>query len=93
MGTYIWNVLEWFSQGLNAVLLGGNPNMTVSARCWVNRERAGWAWGYRVINRFFFWQVDHCKRSYEDDLRFARSILPPATVGGYYPPGADPTDQ
>ena len=93
MSAYIWNVLEWFSQGLNTVLLAGNPNMTVSARCWLSRERTGWALAYRVINRIFFWQADHCRQSYQDDLRFARSILPPAAVGTYYPPGADPDNE
>lgn len=89
MSAYLWNLLEWISQGLNAVLLAGNPNMTVSARCYVNRERAGWALAYRVINRAFFWQSDHCRQSYEDDLQFARSILPPVPAP-YYPPGVDP---
>lgn len=93
MSAYLWNLLEWISQGLNTVLLAGNPNMTVSARCWLNRERAGWSLAYRAINRIFFWQADHCRQSYQDDVQFARSILPPAAVGIYYPPGTDPTDQ
>ncbi|MFC7460745.1 hypothetical protein [Hydrogenophaga defluvii] len=94
MSTYIWNILEWFSQGLNTVFLAGNPNMTVSARCWVNRERSGWSRAYHAINRVFFWQADHCRQSYEDDLRFARSVLPPPPEKHvYYPPGGDPIDQ
>lgn len=96
MKTYFWNLLEWLSQGLNTVFLLGNPNMTVSARCYVNRARAPWATAYKVINAVFFWQEDHCKQSYEDDLEFARSVLPPQAAqpqNPYFPPGADPADR
>lgn len=92
MGTYLWNLLEWGSQGLNAIFLAGNPNMTVSARCYMNSARPGWSVAYRVINKLFFWQENHCKQSYEEDVRFAKSILPTPT-GPYCPPGVDPDNQ
>ena len=34
---YLWNILEATSQWLNA-LLGGNPNITISAAAYLNRH-------------------------------------------------------
>ena len=75
MRDWIGGIAAWLSQGLNKVFLNGSPDMTVSARCYINRERPGWRIAYRVINRVFFWQEDHCRASYETDLAFAKTIL------------------
>lgn len=50
MKNYFLNLAEATSQWLNA-LLGGNPNMTVSARAYVNRRRHPLP--YMLINRVF----------------------------------------
>ena len=72
MKTYAWNVLEAVSQLGNA-LLGGNPNITISASAYLNRHKRPWL--YRAINRLFFWQEDHCRDSWVNDIVFARRAL------------------
>lgn len=72
---YFGGIATWLSQGLNCALLKGNPDMTVSARCYLNRHRKGWRTAYRVINRLFFWQADHCRSSFRSDVVYALSIL------------------
>lgn len=54
---------------------GGNPNRTISARCFLNRERKGWRQAYKVINAIYFLQDDHCRDSHHADLEFAREVL------------------
>jgi len=72
MKNYLWNVLEALSQLLNAVL-GGNPNITVSAAAYLKRDR--YPWLYRGINAVFFWQENHCRDSWVSDIIFARRAL------------------
>jgi hypothetical protein len=69
---YGWRVLKAISQLGNA-LIGGNPNMTLSARAYLARNRNPIP--YRVFNTLFFWQDDHCKLSWESDIAFARKAL------------------
>ena len=71
----------WLSQGLN-LLLGGHHDMTLSARCYLNRNRPGWRTAYRLINRLFFWQADHCKISFQSDVRYAEQVLQRHRSGG-----------
>lgn len=72
MKAYLWNILEALSQLLHAVL-GGSPNITVSAAAYLKREK--YPWLYRSINRVFFWQDDHCRDSWVSDIIFARKAL------------------
>lgn len=66
--SYLLRVAIGVDQLLNAVL-GGQPDETVSARCW--RRREDWPYGpmRRVIDAVFFWQTDHCQRSYESEAK------------------------
>ena len=70
--TYLWNVLEAVSQLLHAIL-GGNPNITLSAKAYLRREAHPLP--YRAINALFFWQDDHCRESWVSDIVFARRAL------------------
>lgn len=72
---YLVGIAVWLSQGINAVFMAGNPDMTLSARCYVNRFKPGWRTARKVINALFFWQDDHCKASYRSDLDFAVTVL------------------
>ncbi len=72
MRDWFVGIAAWLSQGLNKVFLNGSPDMTVSARCYINRERPGWRIAYRAINRVFFWQDDHCKSSFRSDVMAIR---------------------
>ena len=72
MRAHLWNILEATSQWLNA-LLGGNPNITISASAYLNRHKRPWV--YKAINRLFFWQEDHCRDSWVSDIVFARKAM------------------
>ncbi len=82
---YITRVAAWLSQGANCILLGGSPDQTVSARCYVNRNQLPWAIAYRAVNALFFWQEDHCRDSHAADVEFAQKVLR-ATVVSRTPP-------
>jgi hypothetical protein len=68
---YIVNVAAALSQLLNATVFFGDPNETLSGRCY--RERIKWA--ERAINLLFFFQKDHCLKSHLSDHQFAHKIL------------------
>ena len=68
-------IFAWLSQGLNVTLLLGSEDMTVSARCWVNRDKRGWRTAYKVINVLFFWQHDHCLLSFCYDAAHAAEVV------------------
>lgn len=75
MRDWIGGIATWLSQGINCALLSGSPDMTVSARCFINRNKPRWRVGYTIINRIFFWQDDHCKSSFRSDVVYALSVL------------------
>lgn len=59
-------------QVLNAAFLG-YADETLSARAYRLRNK-GWNTQYKLINRLFFWQGDHCKSSFMNELK--RKHLP-----------------
>ena len=75
MKAWLMRVFAWMSQSINLWFLFGHHDQTVSARCYVNRCKPGWRFAYRVINRIFFWQKDHCHSSFEKDLDFALQVI------------------
>lgn len=72
--TYLSRIAAWLSQGINCVFLAGHHDMTVSARCYINRHNPRWNRDRKIINTLFFWQKDHCKQSYCRDVNFADSV-------------------
>jgi uncharacterized protein YjhX (UPF0386 family) len=62
------NILLWLSQGGNVLVFKGSPDETTSARAY----REGW-WFRHVIN-LVFWDRNHCRDAYYDEL--ARAHLP-----------------
>lgn len=72
---YFGGIATWLSQGANKILLNGSPDMTISARCHINQHRPGWRTARKIINQLFFWQDDHCARSFASDAAYARKIL------------------
>lgn len=75
---YLSRAAAWFSQGINAVLLGGHHDQTVSARCYVNRYERPWAYLRVGIDWFafkVFKQQEHCKKSHEADVQWAQEVL------------------
>ena len=67
--------LAWLSQGFNWLFLNGNHDQTVSARCYVNRNKSPWKYFYITINILVFWQDNHCKSSFDRDVEFALEII------------------
>ena len=64
-----------FSQMLNVVFLRGDPDMTVSSRCYLQRNQKHWKTAYKFFNKLFFFNDNHCKSSFDADLKYARRIL------------------
>lgn len=52
----------WLSQTINMALFKGDPDESLSARAWRQRE-AGWADMLRRIDNYF--GLGHCKRVYD----------------------------
>ena len=63
----IWSAT---SQWLNVVFLLGHPNESISGRS----HRKGWR-VKQFINLMFFWQVDHCKSAYINDLKWSKAYI------------------
>ena len=53
-----------------------NSNLSISGEAYFNRNRSRlrYVW-YRFINGLFFFQADHCKWAYENDLKFAQRYI------------------
>ena len=84
-------MLDWLlrvsalgSQAINMFVLGifsywiGLPhqNQTVSARCYENRnQHKFWNHAYRSINKIFWFQDDHCYRSFLNDQIWATELV------------------
>ena len=67
--------LAWLSQGFNWLFLNGNHDQTVSARCYINRNKSPWKYLYIATNTLVFWQDNHCKSSFDRDVDFALEII------------------
>lgn len=67
---YLGGLWSATSQLANVLLLGGHPNESVSGRSY----REVWP-SLKWINRLFFWQVNHCKSAYTNDLKWAQYYL------------------
>ena len=50
-----------------------NSNLSISGEAYFNRNRSRLRYvRYRFINMLFFFQADHCKWAYDNDLKFAQ---------------------
>ena len=72
---YLLKLWVLVSQTLNVVLFNGDPDMTVSSRCYIQRHKKYWGVAYDVINRLFFFQDNHCKSSFDADYLYANKII------------------
>ena len=55
-------------------VLGGYADETLSARAWRMQEYSYWDIARKAIDLIFFWEKDHCKESYLNEIR--RKQLP-----------------
>jgi hypothetical protein len=67
---YLIRVGDALSQLLNVVLLNGHPNESLSGRAW--RTKSLW---YSVIDTLLWFDKDHCRVAYENDLAYAKELL------------------
>lgn len=67
---YFTRIIAAFSQFLNT-LGGGHQNESISSRAY----RRKWTKVEQFINLVIFWEYDHCKNSYLNDLEYARNFL------------------
>lgn len=56
-----------FDQLVNT-FIGGWADETISARLYRNKNNSWWwaAW-YNIVNTIFFWQENHCRRSFSGE--------------------------
>lgn len=62
----------------NVWLFNGNPDESISARCYregVILDRVKWDARRVFIDAMFFWQDEHCMKSYLIDLEHAREMV------------------
>ena len=74
---YVIQVLVAVDQLANAVL-GGWADETLSSRAYRLHDKKVWFIAEKAINTLFFFQTDHCKKSYEDELNRAQTFDLPA---------------
>jgi len=70
------DLVSLLSRFLNAFLFGGSTAQTLSARSHLEAPGSeAWERRRRFINRLFFWQPDHCRWAWEQEVERARYIL------------------
>lgn len=67
---YFTRIIAALSQLLNT-LGGGHQNESLSSRAY----RADWKLVEQFINLCIFWEYEHCKKSYLNDLEYARNFI------------------
>ncbi len=68
---YIMGLWSASSQFFNVLLFFGHPNESISGRSY----REPWPLAHKLINTIFFWQKDHCKSAYLNDVKWAENYL------------------
>ena len=66
--TYFMKVGIAFDQFLHSLLLGGDPDLTFSARCYRWHMKGKRSWPMHLVNLLFFWQIQHCHTAYESEM-------------------------
>lgn len=75
---YFKNIGTALSQFANAVVLFGDPDESISGRSYSKGTLDGSRIWYSIgkgINKMFFWDEDHIKVSYYQDIDRARRII------------------
>ena len=74
MKQWLLRVSAWVSQTINLWLLFGHHDMTISARCYINKDKPYWRVAYKYINAIFWFQENHCKESFDADIKYAMEV-------------------
>lgn len=78
MNNYLSKVATALSQFVNAVILNGDPDESISGRAYRRGTIGGskkWKAIMRVIDALFFFDPDHCCNSFYFDLNKARLFV------------------
>ncbi len=78
MNQYFFGLWSAASQMVNAII-GGHPNESISGRCY----GAPWPRFMAVVNKLFFWQVNHCRSAFTSDLTWAKGYVTKAKERGH----------
>lgn len=70
MSNRLIRIGDAMSQFFNVLLLGGHPNESLSGRAW--RTQSVW---YKVIDSLLWFDKDHCRTAYENDVAYAKELL------------------
>lgn len=68
---WFMRLLVLISQTVNALILMGNPDETLSARAY----RTPWPTVRRILDKIYFWETEHCYKSHQRDIDFAKRLL------------------
>lgn len=74
---YLVCIGSCLSQLANTILTdSNNPNISLSGEAYFYRNRSllNKLW-YKFINLLFFWQENHCKSAYYNDLKYAYDYI------------------
>ena len=63
--------LDGFSQLLNVTFFNGDPDESISGRCWRQDRK----WAVRIIDALFSFQTKHCRLAYQEDLKRANARI------------------
>lgn len=70
------DLVSLLSRFLNAFFFDGSTAQTLSARSHLEAPTSAvWDRRRRFINRLFWWQPDHCKWAWEEEVSRARYVL------------------
>ena len=72
---WFFKLLVVISQAVNALILGGEPDQTISSRAYSCNTVKGWSFVERFINFVFFWDKNHCHNSWLMDVDFSNRII------------------
>lgn len=67
-----FDIVSTLSRLFNALFLGGSTAQTTSSHCHVNPNLHTLR---SVVNVLFFWQEDHCKGAWEEEVKRAMHTL------------------
>ncbi len=81
MKNYFVNLFVCISQFLNCLLFAGDPNETISGRCYREKRKCSQA-VLDAVFKLIIRQTDHCYNSHLADVAFAKMILKNAERDG-----------
>lgn len=72
---WFFKLLVVISQTINALILNGEPDQTISSRAYSCNNVKMWSLVEQCINFVFFWDENHCYKSWVLDLEFSNRII------------------